>query len=512
MKESIKLSGKQMAFRQRRTSNSIVLLILLGMVVASLFLLRDVKEKVIKSPFDPTDIPTRTVNSYALEAETQFTAGNLDKAITAYTQAINFDSKNAELWSEKARIEAYSSATLASDEKRKERLEQAKKSIETAVKLAPDDSTVRAIYSFVLDWNAPVELSGSVEQNQAFLAQAYQEAVHALQLGPKNTLALAYYAEILLDQQKWVQASQNIDLAVQNDTTIMDVHRIRAIVQEAGGYYAEAINEYKKAAAIYPNLTFLYLRIGVNYRQLRLYQESLTWFEKAVKINEQLEITDPLPYLAIGKTYSQQGEFYIAGLNVKTALKYNPNDPAVYADLGVIYFKSRNYEGSIPALQCAVVGCSAEISCQVRENSTACGDPSKSSEIKGMSLTTNTVVYYYTYGSVLAAMSTNSHPYCLQAVDILRQVHAAFANDSTIISIITPSENICENFFEKYPDIAKSALNTPQAAVAASPTATATVRPTSAFTANTPTPLSRTSIPSLTPTLFLPTATSTYVP
>jgi tetratricopeptide (TPR) repeat protein len=493
MKESIKLSGKQMAFRQRRTSSSIVLLILVGLVVASLFLLDGIlgifHQKTIKSPFDSTAIPTRIVDSYVLEAETYFKTGDLKKAIEAYTLASKDDPNNAALWSEKARIQAYSSAILASDDERRVMMQDALSSIETAVKLAPDDSTVHAIYAFVLDWNAPVELSGSIEKNQEFLARAFQEAVHALQLAPKNTLALAYYAEILLDQQKWVQADQNINLAMQTDDTIMDVHRIRAIVQEAGGNYAEAISEYLKATAIYPNLTFLYLRIGVNYRQLRQFDEALRYFDKAVKINNQLGVTDPLPYLAIGKTYSQQGEFYIAGLNVKTALKFNPSNPEVYASLGTIYFKSRNYEGSIPALQCAVVGCSPDISCQVRENSTTCSNTADPHQISGMALTANTVVYYYTYGSVLAAMSTKSHPYCIQAVDILRQVRAAFANDSTIISIIEPSEIICTDFFQKYPELVPAG---------------STASPTLVSPASTPTLPSSTSTPYLIPTASTP--------
>jgi len=62
-----------------------------------------------------------------------------------------------------------------------------------------------------------------------------------------------------------------------------------------------------------------------------------------------------------------------------------------------------------------------------------------------MPLTTNTVVYYYTYGSVLAGMhrETDPVPLCAEAVKILAQVRKAFSNDQSIISIITPSEEIC---------------------------------------------------------------------
>ncbi len=454
MKESIPLSGKQMAFRQRRSTNSILLLILLMLVVGSLYLLRSVLTKEIVSPFEETPIPTRTVDSFTLEGETHFKAGNLDDAITAYAEAARLEPDNAQVMAELARIQAYSSATRATDNDRLQRMEESLKSIETAVKLAPDDSTVNAIHAFVLDWYASVLQSQQTnvvnkedDKVQQSLTEAEQAAVRALQLDPKNALAMAYYAEILLDQQKWVQAEQYISNALNADPGLMDVHRIRAIVQETGGNYAEAIKEYKLAADIYPNMTFLYIRIGINYRQLRQYDEALKWFNKAATIDKQLGVTDPTPNLAIAKTYSQIGEFFTAALNVKAALKLNPSNPEVYGSLGIIYFKSRNYESAITALQCAVRGCNANTSCQVREG----GDECTSDDnivIQGMPLTNNTVVYYYTYGSVLAGMhrQTDKVPLCAEAVTVLKEVRQAFANDNSIISIIAPSEEICASY------------------------------------------------------------------
>ncbi len=454
MKESIPLSGKQMAFRQRRSSNSILLLILLMLIVGALYLLNSVLTRQIVSPFEPTPIPTRTVDSFTLEGETHFKAGNLTKAIAAYSAAVALEPNNAQVAAELARIQAYSSATLATDNDRLQAMEDAIKSINSAVALAPDDSTVNAIHAFVLDWYASIlqSLQTNVvnkedDKVQQALTEGEQAAVRALQLDPKNALAMAYYAEILLDQQKWVQAEQYISNALDADPGLMDVHRIRAIVQETGGNYAEAIKEYKLAAEIYPNLTFLYIRIGINYRQLRQYDEALRWFNKAATIDKQLGVNDPTPNLAIAKTYSQIGEFFIAAVNVKAALRLNPTSPEVYGSLGIIYFKSRNYEGAIPALQCAVRGCDANTSCLVREGGDTCTS-NDNYVIQGMPLTNNTVVYYYTYGSVLAGMhrKTDPVPLCAEAVTVLKEVRQAFANDDSIISIIEPSEQICANY------------------------------------------------------------------
>jgi tetratricopeptide (TPR) repeat protein len=446
MKESFQLTGRQPTFRRSRGSNSISILVLIILIAGSIFVLRGVLTSSIRSPFEPTLTPTRSSNSFALEGETQFDAGNMDAAITAYKRATADDPHNAQLFAELARIQAYSSATLATDTERRTRMQQALVSINEAKALAPDDSNVHAVRAFVLDWNATPVLAG--DQSQAYYNEAEQEALIALQLDKNNTLALAYYAEILVDQQKWTQAEQQIQLALERNQPSMDLYRINAFVQESFGNYNEAIVQYQKAAKITPNLAFLYLYIGYNYRQLRQYPQALDAFATAVNIGKQLGLKDPLPYLAIGKVYTQTGDFFSAALNVRAALKLNPNNPDVYGELGVVYFHSRNYEGSIPALKCAVSGCDAQTSCDVRLGDT-CTVPNHDPNdpaivISGMPLSANTVVYYYTYISVLAAMDQPSQPYCPEALPIIKQVQQAFADDTTILGIVAESEVICK--------------------------------------------------------------------
>ncbi len=179
MKESFQLTGKQPSFRRPRASNSLLIISLLVLIVASGFLLRGVVfTQEIKSPFEPTPLPTRPSSSYALEGETWFAAGNLKEAIVAYQKAVQDDPNNARLWSEMARIQAYSSATLATDTEKREILQQSQASIDNAKKIAPDDSTVHAIRAFVLDWNATPVLAG--DQSQLMYNEAEQEALQAL--------------------------------------------------------------------------------------------------------------------------------------------------------------------------------------------------------------------------------------------------------------------------------------------------------------------------------------------
>lgn len=438
------LTGKHIAFRKnRRNPHPYRILVLLGLLIIGTFVLRGIESSEIQSPFLPTPIPTRTANSFAMEAETQFFAGDLNKSITAYQEAIKLEPENVALMAELARIQVYSSALLTTDAEKKARLQEALETIDQAVEVAPDDSTVHAVRSFVMDWNANPYLAG--DQRATFLTEAEQEAIHALQLDNQNTLALAYYAEILIDQQNWVQAEQYSQQALDQDDTIMDVHRVRAYVLESLGNYGDAIREYQKAIEITPNLTPLYISIGVNYRQLQQYEIALEYFANAAAINDQLGIQDPIPYTAIGKTYSQMGEFFIAGRNVRKALNFDPTNPDIYGSLGMVYFKSRNYEGSIEAFKCAVQGCNAVESCAVRLGEECTGEQANSPAIviEGLPLSGSTVVYYYTYGSALAGLHRESNGYCTEAMQILGEVRRQFSDEPVVMQIVQSSENIC---------------------------------------------------------------------
>jgi len=460
---------QRLLFKRRSQSNIYRMFLWVVMILGGVWMLQQMDKGEIKPLFQETPTPTRAPNSYLLEGESNFTAGNLDGAILAYEEALALNPNDAETWAKLARIQAYSSAFLITNERKKDRLLVALASADKAVALAPESSNAHAIRAFVLDWNANSDFY-TTEEVQSFLAQADQAALTAQQLDNTNTLALAYYAEILVDQQKWNQAEIIMKQVFENEDAdgLMDVHRINAYVLETLGDYNLAISEYEKAVALEPNFTFLYLRIGANYRRLAfgvastqgeeaarpIYEQSLEYFDKAVKINEQLGVEDPLPHLSIARTYSQLGEFFIAARNVQTALEYQPTNSDIYGQLGVIYFRSRNYEGAIDSLKCATYGCSGEASCHGRGLEKCFPNLDENPvDVPGLKLEPNTIVYYYIYGSVVAALSRQSDNNCDQALKTMDEVNAELNTNpddyvdgrETIISIIQAAEEICQS-------------------------------------------------------------------
>lgn len=442
------LVGKRPHFRPAPKGVSFYrVMFYLAMILGAVWVWLAYQRGQIESPLNPTPTPTRLAASYFLEAQAYFAAGRLDDpsnavpgpgvpaindAIEAYQAALAGDPENARAWADLARIQVYSSSMLRNDTERLKRLEEARASVDRAAALAPDDSIVHAIRAFVLDWYAFNPLITG-DQRTSLLIEAEREASRAFQLDPQNALALAFYAEILADQQKWTQAEKYAAQAVALDPALMDTHRVYAYVLETLGKYNSAIQQYQEAVRISPNLTFLYIRIGQNFREgIRNPDRALEYFDQAARINEQLGVSNPTPYIEIARTYSQLGQFFAASINAEKALALDSTNANTYGQLGLIYRRARNYEGAMPMLKCAVRGCTAE------ENELG------KAQVQGLPLTSLSVAYYYVeYGTNLAFLSRPNENYCPEAVQVLQEVRLAYGSDPTLMSIVEDSEGIC---------------------------------------------------------------------
>jgi len=435
---------KNLFHNPRGSSNPYFVMAILLVVVALVAVVRAFAQGEIWPPFIPTPTPTRTVNSFVIEGDTHFEAGSLDKAIASYQQALVLEPNNSHIRSNLATIMVYSSYTMTTDQERLDRLNQALEVMDLAKADDPNNSEVLAVRANVLSSLSNSNLPDA--DRTEYRNQAESESLIAIQLDNNNLLAKAYYAEILMDQFKYEQANDYISQARQNGgENLMDVCRIQAYINEMFREYNLAIEWYKKASDIAPNLTFLYNRIGVLYRYLgqfdeTRYETALEYFAKAAGLNNQLGIDDPIPYMAIANTYIRMGEAMAASRNAYRALEINPYNPDTYGQVGVIYYRARNYEGAIQMLRCGVMGCDAEQSCLAREE-----DPCESDiVISPLPLTNTTVLYYYTYGSALAGLHRPGlDDNCAEAALVFRKIREQFLDNPDVMYIVTASENIC---------------------------------------------------------------------
>jgi len=428
---------KNLFRKGRRGSNPYIVMVLLLLIVGFVAVLRAYGRGEIWPPFIPTPTPTRTINSYRIEGDTHFKAGNLEKAIDAYKQAVLLEPDDVDIRIELAKIQVYSSASLTTDQSRRDRLNEALEVIDQAKAIAPNNSNVLATRAFVLDWNGNTVLYP--DRYKEFQDQAEQEALIALQQDTRNVYAMIYYAEVLTYQFKWTQAAEYLLQAKEMGYQLMDYHRVLGSLYEHQGSYRQAIDEYIKAIALMPNLTFLYNDVGVLYRHYEEYDTALEYFAKAANLNTQLGIDDPIPYMAIANTYLRRGDAMAASRNAYKALSINPYNADTYGRVGRIYYSARNYEGSIPALQCAVSGCTAEVSCEAREE-----DPCiQNIPLQKLPLSDTTVAYYLTYGSVLAGLHRPGDDYCARAAQVFSEIRAIYSHVPEYMNIVDKSELIC---------------------------------------------------------------------
>ena len=456
------INQKRPIFRRRDETSVYRMFLWVVLTLGGIWLIRSVQTGDVKPLFLPTATPTRFALSYANEGDALFIAGKLSDvtdadgnivspgAITALREAAEVDPNNAKVWADLARIQTYSTALLVNRTEILNRLDEAVASAEKAVETDPDSSYAYGVYAFSLDWKA--SYITDERERQKMLSQAGDAATRSLQLDNSNALALAFFAEVLVDQQRWTQAQQYIDQALNLDPSLMDVHRVHAYVLESLGEYALAIEAYDRAISISPNLTFLYIRAGANYRtlafnspneeiQTELFETSLGYFDKAARINDQLGVKDPGPYLSIARTYSQMGQFFIAIRNVQKTIEFQPEKAEFYGELGVLYHKNRNYETGILALKCAVRGCTEDESCDGRGG---CGTNDVPAAVEGLELSASTIYYYDVYASELAALSTPKKNYCDEALAIASMIEASeYDADPNIAADVVVVRNIC---------------------------------------------------------------------
>ncbi len=313
------------------------------LILAGLWIVYGVDRGTVKPMGLPTLTPTRSAVSYAREAETHFAAGAIPRAVEAYQRATEIEPGNAEHWARLARIQTYASALTTTDAERMAALESALQAVNRAKELDPENSTVAAIRAFVLDWKASATFDA--EQRANLLFEAEKEAARALQLDPTNTLALVFYAEVLIDQQKWSQGEQYLTQSRESAADLWDWHRVYAYYLETQGAYSRAIEAYDRAIALAPNMTFLYIYAGANYRQTGLCQPAqIQTAGTTVRACRSNTLPAPPPSTSNwgcgcpSLTFrlpapTQTGDYFAAAINIQKALDYKPADPDIYGQL-----------------------------------------------------------------------------------------------------------------------------------------------------------------------------------
>jgi tetratricopeptide (TPR) repeat protein len=376
----------------------------LGLVVLFGYYLNQVYLPSQPNPFDATPTATRSPESYATEAEQLFTQGKLLQSIDAYESAISASPQNPALYIALARVQVFAGQH-----------EEAKANAENALLLNPENSMAHAVRAWAQDFLG--DNSGA------------QESIdRAIELDPNNAIAHAYRAEILIDSGSFdnvglaAEVSRN---ALALDPDALETRRARAYLLEATANYEEAIQFYRSAIEVNPNIPILHMELGRNLRFLQVYEDAIKEFTLANTLNPP----DPEPDLFISRTYATMGDYAKALQYAETAMKDRPTDPSLHGNYGVMFYRNFLYPEAAQELGLAVNG-----------GTTEGGFP-----IRGLELTNDVriVEYYFTYALALAR--TNQ---CGKALQLGQEIQTKVRLDEATMEIVNEAVNrtieICE--------------------------------------------------------------------
>ncbi len=383
-------------------------LVLLVVLIGVMLYVNQVVVPATPPLFIPTPTPTRSPESFISQAQEAYNSGKITQAIQAYKEAINADPTNPSNYVTLARLQVYAGE-----------YDEAIENAQNALLKNPNNPLAHAVLGWALGF-------------QDKYAEAEVEIKKALALDPNNALAHAYYAEILINQNDYTlydKAAEESKKARDLDPTLLESHRARGIVLLNTQNLEEAVQEFQAALAINKNIPDLNLYLGITYKALGDYDLA----QEALLAAYALNPTDTVALTELSRAFFADGRYPQAAQYAEEAIKVKPDDPRLYGNLGIIYYKLGDFNKAIPPLALAVRG-------GVAEDGTA---------VVGLPLDYGRVMEYYWYYGFALAKSNR----CSEAVPIFQALLTGVPNDEIAVYNATEGLAICQQ-----------SLNTPQAA------------------------------------------------
>ena len=374
------------------------LLLLFGLIGVMLY----VNQVVVPATpplFVPTPTMTRSPESLISQAQEAFNSGKITQAIQAYQNAINADPTNPSNFVTLARLQVYAGEYDAAIE-----------NAQNALLKNPNNPTAHAVLGWALGF-------------QEKYGEAEVEIKKALSLDPNNALAHAFYAEILINQNDYTlydKAAEESKIARDLDPTLLESHRSRGLVLLNTQNLEEAVQEFQAALAINKNIPDLNLYLGVTYKALGDYDLA----QEALLAAYALNPTDTTALTELSRAFFADGRYPQAAQYAEEAIKVQPDDPRLYGNLGITYYKIGDFDKAIPVLALAVRGGVAE------DGTTVEGLPLDYGRIEE---------YYWYYGFALAKSNR-----CAEAVPIFQALLTGVPNDEIAVYNATEGLAICQ--------------------------------------------------------------------
>lgn len=325
----------------RRGPSCLLVLVVIVAGVLGVYVIgnaEEVRDAIIPTP---TMEPTRSAAEHATSAALYERDGELENAITAYTQAIVLDPNKIAYY-----MPLIALLTETGDP------EGALDWAEKAKVLAVDSDEVWAAVALAHIANADrLAETGDPASAELQYAEAIRAAETAVELNPNNAEAFAHMATALsrLGLDRILEAQEKAAWAVELAPESPVTRQAMAAVLEQLGQYDEAINEYLVALDFNPNLVDLRVDLAYLYFFTERRQEAILTLQEVIELDpSRADAFDGLGYF-----YFVLGQYPRAEENAYQAVMLDPDMTRAHAHLGASYFKQFKYDSAIEELSIA---------------------------------------------------------------------------------------------------------------------------------------------------------------
>lgn len=207
----------------------------------------------------------------------------------------------------------------------RENIAKARELFEKAVELDPEYTYAWSYLGWTY-WIDGVYYSAHYDREKSFESAA-KMAEKALSVDHKSSDAYALLSSLFLSQKKYDEAEAFGKKTIDLDPNSSENHAIVAITMQNIGKFEEAIALVKQAMRLDPYYPTWYLaRLGMCYRMLGMYEESVAAFEERIKRSRERGNAAPWDrvYLHLAATYSMMGRMEEARELVSKATEFNP--------------------------------------------------------------------------------------------------------------------------------------------------------------------------------------------
>ena len=167
----------------------------------------------------------------------------------------------------------------------------------------------------------------------------------------KKTAEYWFYLGLAYDDSgKHEEAIESYKQALRIKPDLAEAHNNLGLAYVKSGNYQEAIESLKQALLIAPDYAGVHMNLGIAYRKLGMYQEAIEYSKQAIRINP--DYADA--HYGLGLAYDASGMHKEAFESCKQAVRMKPDYADAHVCLGLAYAESGLYKEAIEAYKFAI--------------------------------------------------------------------------------------------------------------------------------------------------------------